>query len=78
MLRLDLCDCCDTYIVVKGIICVTRTNGASRRKKKLIFKNNASFRPCITKIKNTFVDNAEDLDIVMAMYNLLNYSKKLF
>ena len=44
------------------------------RNKKLTFKNNAPFRSCISKINNTFIDNAGDLDIVMLMYNLLEYS----
>ena len=39
----------------------------------MVFKNHASLRSCITKINNTFVDNSEDLDIVMPMYNLLEY-----
>ena len=39
-----------------------------------IFKNNAPFQSCISKINNTFIDTAEDLDIVMPMYNLLEYS----
>ena len=43
--------------------------------KKLAFKNNAPFVSCISKIKNTLADNAEDLDIVMPIYNLLKYSK---
>ena len=42
--------------------------------KKLIFKSNAPFRSCISKINNTFVGNAEDLDMVMPMYNLLENS----
>ena len=42
--------------------------------KKLTFKNNASFISCITKINNTLIDNVEDLDIVMPMYNLIKYS----
>ena len=53
---------------------VTDTNNATRRNKKLIFKNNAPFRSCITKINNTFVGNAEHLDIFMPMYNMLEYS----
>ena len=69
MLRSDLCDYGNADIVVKGTISVTGTNNANRRNKKLIFKNNTPFRSCITKINNTFVDNAEDLDIVMPMYN---------
>ena len=43
--------------------------------KKLAFKNNAPFISCSSKINNTLIDNAEDLDIVMLMYNLLEYSK---
>ena len=74
MLRSDLCDYSDAYIVAKGIISVTGTHRANRRNKKLILKNNAPFRSCITKINNTFEDNAEDLDIVMPMYNLVDYS----
>ena len=74
MLRSDLCDYSDAYIVVKGIISVTVTNGVNRTNKKLVFKNNAPFRSCITKTNNTFLDNAEDLDIVMPMYNLVEYS----
>ena len=61
MLGTHLCDYSDAYIVVKEIISVTDTNGTNRRNKKLIFKNNAPFRSSITKINNTFVDNAEDL-----------------
>ena len=45
-----------------------------KKRKKLTFKNNAPFRSCISKINNTFIDSAEDLDIVMPMYNLLEYS----
>ena len=41
--------------------------------KKVFFKNNAPFRSCITKINNTFADNAEDLAIFMPMYNLLEH-----
>ena len=43
-------------------------------EKKLTFTDNASFRSYISKINNTFVDNAEDHDIVMSMYNLLEFS----
>ena len=74
MLRSDLCDYSDAYIVVKGTITVTDPNNANY-EKKLAFKNNAPFTSCISKINNTLIDNAEDLDIVMPMYNLLEYSK---
>ena len=74
MLRSDLCDYSDRYIVAKGRISVWATNPANRINKKLVFKNNGLFRSCISKINNTFIDNAEDLDIVMPMYNPLQYS----
>ena len=59
---------------MKRGISVRGTNNANTRNKKLTFKNNAPFRSCISKISNTFIDNAEDLDITMPMYNLLEYS----
>ena len=61
------------YIVAKGKISVRGTNDVNRINKKLTFKNNASFRWCISKINNTFINNGGDLDIVMPMYNLLEY-----
>ena len=74
MLRSDLCDYNDAYIVVKGDITVLRGNNDAY-DKKWAFKNNAPFISCILKINNTLIDNAEDLDIVMPMFNLLEYSK---
>ena len=74
MLRSDLWDYSDAYIVVNGRLSIRGTNNANRTNKKLTFKNNAPFRSCISKINSTFIDNAEDLDIVMPMYNLLEYS----
>ena len=65
--RSNLCDYSDAHIVVKGIISITGTENANKRNKKLTFKNNAPFRSCTSKINNTFIDNAEELDIVMAM-----------
>ena len=74
-LRSDLCSYSDAYIVVKRRISVVKgINDANKRNKKLIFKNNAPFRSCITKINYTSIDNVEDLDIIMPMYNLLEYS----
>ena len=78
MLRSDLYDYSDAYIVVKGDITLTKTNGRGImdiRNRFLAFKNNAPFTNCISKINNVLIDNAEDLDIVMPMYNLLEYSK---
>ena len=74
MLRSDLCDFSDAYIVVKGDITVTNPNNA-KRNKAVAFKNNAPFINCISKINGIKIDNAEDLDVVMHMYNLLEYSK---
>ena len=78
MQRSDLCDLIDVYIVVKGDITLRKTDRrrfSDRRNRLLAFKNNASFTNCISKINNVLIDNAEDLDIVMPMYNLLEYSK---
>ena len=74
MLRSDLCDYSDAYIVVTGKIIVTDPNVASY-DKRLAFKNNAPFISCISKINGELIENAEDLHIVMPMYNLLEYSK---
>ena len=77
MLRSDLCDFSDAYIVVKMDIILrkaTTRNFIDTRNRFLAFKNNAPFTNCISKI-NVLIDNAEDLDVVMPMYNLLEYSK---
>ena len=44
-------------------------------KKNLVFKINARFINCISKINGVKNDNVEDLNIVMPMYNLLEHSK---
>ena len=98
MLRSDLCDYSDAYIIVKGNNIVdkktftadyfeapnnaaaikTGTNDANDNEfgeKKLVFKNNASFINCTLKINGVKIDNAEDLDVVIPMYNLLECSK---
>ena len=64
----------DGYIVVKRTIIVTNPNNDAY-DKKLAFKNNSSFDSYITKINNTLIDHAEDLDILMPMYNLIEYSR---
>ena len=74
MLRFDLCDFSDAYIVVKGTITVVRPNNV-KRNKATAFKNNAPFINCISKINGIKIDNTEDLGVVMPMYNLLEYSK---
>ena len=74
MLRSDLCHYRDAYIVVKGRVTVEGDNDDKTRNKKLIFKNNAPFRSCISKISNRFIDNSKDLNIVVPIYTLLEYS----
>ena len=79
MLTSDLCDYSDGYILVNGTITVTANAGANnirdKKDRKLILKNNAPFVSCITRINNELIEDADDLDIVMPMYNLLEYSK---
>ena len=75
MLRSTLCDYADAYILIKGNISVNNNAaGANNTNKKVIFKNCASFTNCISKINNTQIDNAEYIEIVMPMYNLIEYS----
>ena len=59
MLRSDLCDYSDAYIVAKGDITLEGNNDANKRNKNLAFKNNAPFINCISKINGTKIDNAE-------------------
>ena len=74
MLRSDLCDFSEVYIVVTGKITVASADNDAY-DKNVAFKNNAPFTSYISKINNTRIDNAEDLDIAMPMYNLIKYSK---
>ena len=78
MLKSSLCDYSDAYILVKGTITVNNTAAAdanaNNTNKKVIFKNCAPFTDCISEINNTQVDNAKDIDIVMPMYDLIEYS----
>ena len=82
MLRSNLCDYSDAYVLVKGRITVTApgaNNGANNIRdesnRPVILKNNASFLSCITRINGELIEDADALDIVMSMYNLLEYSK---
>ena len=78
MLKSSLCDCSDAYILVKGTVSVNNTaaTGAAvnNNDRKVIFKNCAPFTNCISEINNTQVGNAKDIDIVIPMYNLIEYS----
>ena len=82
MLRSNLCDYSDAYILVKGTITVTAPgannnaiNIRDKRNRPIILTNNAPFVSCITRINGELIEDADDLDIVMSMYNLLEYSK---
>ena len=82
MLRSNLCDYSDAYILVKGTITVTApgvnnnaNNIRDKRNRPLILKNNPPFVSCITRINVELIEDADDLDIVMPIYNLLQYSK---
>ena len=75
MLRSDLCDYAGAYILVNGTVTVTGNHPRDRKNRPLILKNNASFLSCITRINGELIEDADDLDIVMPMYNLLEYSK---
>ena len=70
MLRSDLCGFSDAYIVVKGTITLEVDYDANKRNKNLAFKNHVPFINCISKINGVQIDNADDLDVVMPMYNL--------
>ena len=77
ILKCSLCDYSDTYILVKGTTTVNNTVAAdadANITNKKIFKNFPPFTNCISEINNTQVDNAKDIDIVMPMYNLIEYS----
>ena len=89
MLRFNLCDYADSYILVKGTITIIGSAGppagrtgaellaarnADERDKGVIFKDCAPFTKCISRINGIEIDNARDIDIVMPMYNLIEYS----
>ena len=75
MVRSGLRDYNDPYIVVTGDITVEGAHNKNRKNRSLAFENNAPFIFCISKINSVLTENAEDLDIVMPMYNLIEHSK---
>ena len=75
MLRSDLWDYVDAYILIEGIIIVGENSPRDRQNRPVILKNNAPFISCITRINGELIEDANDLDVVMPMYNLLEYSK---
>ena len=80
MLKSSLCDYSDAYILIKGKITIrgagddAAARQADERDKGVAFKNCAPFTICISDINNTQIDNCKDIDIVMLMYNLIEYS----
>ena len=89
MLKFNLCDYTDAYIHFKWIITITGNAGfsagrteaellvareADERGKSATFKNCAPFTKCKSRINNTAIDTAQDIDLVMPMYNLIEYS----
>ena len=78
MLKSSLCNNSDAYILVKGTISINNTAAqgaaANNINKQVIFKNCAPFTNRISEINNTQIDNAKYINIVMSMYNLIEYS----
>ena len=80
MLRSNLCDYADAYILLKRTITITGAGAdatarrADEREKGVTFKNCAPFTKCISRINNTDRYTAGDTNTVMAMYNLIEYS----
>ena len=80
MLKSSLCDYSDAYILVKGKITIrgagddAAARQADERDKGVAFKNCAPSTNYISEISNTQIDNCQDIDIVMPLYNLLEYS----
>ena len=69
-LESSLCDYSDAYVLVEGNIAVVGANNNT----KIAFKNCAPFRKCRTEINETFIDEAEHINIAIPMYNLIEYS----
>ena len=80
MLKSSLCDYSDAYILFKGRVTITvvgddpAARKVDERNKRVIFKNFDPFVNCKIEINNTEIGNAKDIDIVMPMYNLIEYS----
>ena len=88
MLKPSLCDYSDAYILVSGTITITGeetdddddddddddAKGATERNKEVMFKHCTPFTDCISEINNTQIDNAKDIDVVIPMSNLIEYS----
>ena len=80
MLRSSLCDYSDAYILISGTLTITGAGAddtakrLNERNKWAIFKNCAPFIDSISEINDVQTDNAKYIDVVMSMYNLIEYS----
>ena len=80
MVRSNLCDCADAYILVKATITITGAGDddaakrSDERNKGVTFKNCAPFTKCISRINGTEIDNAQDIVVAMPMYKFIQYS----
>ena len=86
MLKSSLCDYSDAYVLVKGTITIApapapaansdsnNNNNNNNNNKEVVFKSFSPFTDCISEINNTQIDNTKDIDVVMRMYNLIEYS----
>ena len=61
--------------IAANVTATNTSNDNALGEKKLVFKSNTPFINCVSKINGLRIANAEDLDVVMSMYNLLEYSK---
>ena len=76
MLSSSLCDYSDAYILVSATITVPNAaagRAAANNRKTIIIKNDAPFTNCVSELNNTQIDNGKDIDIVVPMYNLIEY-----
>ena len=75
MLKSSLFDYSDAYILVKGTISIAAQAGdnPNNGNKEAVFKKCAPFTDCVSEINDTQIDNAKDIDVVMPMYNLIEY-----
>ena len=74
MLRSSLSDYSNTYIVVSGTIAIAALSGGGGNNNiQVVFRNCTAFTNCISEINNTQIDNPKDIDVVMPVYNLIEY-----
>ena len=75
-----MCDYSEAYILVSGTIRITGTGAdhaatqVDERNKGVTFRNCAPFTNCISEINNTQIDNVKYTDVVMPLYDLIEYS----